>query len=321
MKRDLALPGGLVPVERLKRSAEKPARTEPASGQAQIDARALWKRLRETVEGEVRFDPGSRGLYAQDASNYYHLPLGVVLPRHADDVVAVIDACRAAGAPIVARTGGTALAGQTCNEALVLDFSKYMRHIREIDEARRIARVEPGVICDELARAAKPYRLTWGPKPATHSHCGFGGMLSNNCGGMNAQYSGIAVHNVEALDVVLYDGTRMHLGWMTEDDVARAIAAGGRAGSVHRAIADLRDRYRTRIEAGYPKLPRRVSGYNLDELLFKEDGRFNLARAIVGTEGTCVTITEATVRLVDLRPERVVVALGFADVFTAADHV
>ena len=260
-----------------------------------IDVKGLWKRLRETVEGEVRFDPGSRGLYAQDASNYYHVPLGVVLPRSAADVGAILAACRAFGAPVVSRTGGTALAGQTCNEAVVLDFSKYMRRIVAIDPANRVARVEPGVVCDELTAAAKPHRLTWGPKPATHSRCGFGGMLSNNCGGMNAQYSGIAVHNVEALDVILYDGTSMHLGSMTASDLDEAIARGDRAAAVLRGLRDFRDRYATRIRDRYPRLPRRVSGYNLDELLPREDGRLYLARTLVGTEGTCATIVEATI--------------------------
>ncbi|HEY3821871.1 MAG TPA: FAD-linked oxidase C-terminal domain-containing protein [Polyangiaceae bacterium] len=312
----------LIPAERLKRAPPRAYRhAESPAAHAEVDVRALWKRLRETVEGDVRFDPGTLGLYAQDASNYYHLPIGVVLPKSADDVAAVLAACRSLGVPVVSRTGGTALAGQGCNEALVLDFSKYMRHIIAIDPDSRIARVEPGVICDELTAATKPHGLTWGPKPATHSRCGFGGMLSNNCGGMNAQYSGIAVHNVEALDVILYDGTRMHLGWMNEDDLADAIAAGGRPGEVYRALRELRDRYRSRIVEGYPRLPRRVSGYNLDELVPKADGRFNVPRAIVGTEGTCVTIVEATLRLVDLRPQRVVAMLAYDDIFRAADHV
>ena len=210
----------LIPADRLHRRAEGPP-TAVRAAAGPVDVRRLWKRLRETVDGEVRFNAGSRGLYAQDASNYYHLPIGVVLPRHVADVAATVAACREVGAPIVARTGGTGLAGQTCNEAVVLDFSKYMRRIVELDPSRRIARVEPGVICDELTAAAEPHALTWGPKPATHSRCGFGGMLSNNCGGMNAQYAGIAVHNVEALDILLYDGTPMHLGWMTDEDDPR----------------------------------------------------------------------------------------------------
>jgi FAD/FMN-containing dehydrogenase/Fe-S oxidoreductase len=305
----------LVPVERLRRKPESRAKKNG------VDVARLYARLAEHVEGEVRFDAGTRGLYAQDASNYYHAPLGVVLPRHDADVLAALAAAREFGAAIVSRTGGTSLAGQSCGDALVLDFSKYMRRIVEIDASERRARVEPGVICEELSDAAKKFSLTWGPQPATHSRCGFGGMISNNCGGMHAQYAGIAVHNVEALDVALYDGTRMHLGWMNEDELAREIAKGDRASEVLSALRALRDRHATRIRDGYPRIPRRVSGYNLDELLPKEDGRFNLARSLVGTEGTCVTYLEAEIRLVDLRPERVIVIVGYATVFDAADAV
>jgi FAD/FMN-containing dehydrogenase/Fe-S oxidoreductase len=313
----------LIPAGRLQRGQNVSTPREGRAGVAKgdVDIKRLWKRLRERVEGEVRFDPASRGLYAQDASNYYHVPLGVVLPKNADDVLATLAACREFGAAIVSRTGGTGLAGQACNEAVVIDFSKYMRRILAIDAQTRTARVEPGVICDELSDAAKVHRLTWGPKPATHSRCGFGGMISNNCGGMNAQYAGIAVHNVEALDVALYDGTRLRLGWMTDGELELEIARGDAAGNLLRGLRDLRDRYASRIERDYPKLSRRVSGYNLDELLPKQDGRFNWARALVGTEGTCVTILEATVRLVDLRPERVVVMIGYKDVFEAGDRV
>jgi FAD/FMN-containing dehydrogenase/Fe-S oxidoreductase len=316
------LMSGLLSTTRLLRKNASPGRApEEAAASERADVRVLWKRLRERVEGEVRFDPGSRGLYAQDASNYYHVPIGVVLPKSPDDVLATLATCRELDVPIVNRTGGTALAGQTCNEAVVIDYSKYMRRILAVDPVARLAVVEPGVICDELTDATKRHGLTWGPKPATHSRCGFGGMLANNCGGMNAQYSGIAVHNVEELDVALYDGTRMHLGWMNEDDLALAIARGDAASRVLGGLRDLRDRYADRIARGFPKLPRRVSGYNLDELLPKSDGRFNMARTLVGTEGTCATFLRATLRLVDLRPERVVVMIGYDDVFHAADDV
>ncbi len=308
----------LVPVERLVRPPP-PRRAKPRD--VDIDLAALAQDLARSIVGEVRFDEGSLGLYAQDASNYWHTPLGVVLPKSKDDVVAAVAACRRHGAPIVGRTGGTSLAGQSCNRAVVFDFSKYMRTILALDPSRRLARVEPGVICDELSRAAAPYKLTWGPQPATHSRCGFGGMLSNNCGGMHAQYAGIAVHNVEALEVLLYDGTRMRLGWMTDAEFADAARRPGREGEVYAALRALRDRYGERIREGFPKLPRRVSGYNLDALLPNEDGRLNVARAIVGSEGTCVTILEATLRLVDLRRARVVVELAYPDLGTAGDRV
>ncbi|HEX4473859.1 MAG TPA: FAD-binding and (Fe-S)-binding domain-containing protein, partial [Polyangiaceae bacterium] len=286
-----------------------------------VEVGALWARLRRDVEGEVRFDDASRGLYSQDASNYFHVPIGVVIPRTKEDVVATLAACREFGAPVVPRAGGTGLAGQTANEAIVLDCSKYLNAILEVDGPKRLARVEPGVICDQLSDAAKPHGLAWGPSPATHDHCAFGGMLANNCGGMHAQYAGIAVHNVEAMDIALYDGTRMTVGWMNDAELDERARGGGREADVYKKLKALRERYGERIKAGFPKLPRRVSGYNLDELLPKEDGRFNVARALVGSEGTCVTMLEATVRLVPAYPERVVVAMGYNDVYSAGDHI
>jgi len=286
-----------------------------------VDAAALARALAARVEGEVRFDAASRALYAQDASNYRRTPLGVVVPASNDDVVATIAVCRALGAPVVSRGGGTALAGQTVNEAVVIDFSKRLDRILEIDPAAKLARVELGVVCDDLVRAARPFGLTWGPKPATHSRCCFGGMLANNCGGMHAQINGTAVNNVEALDVLLYDGTRMHLGWTTDRELDRDVAAGGPRGAVLERLRGLRDRYAERIRAGYPKLPRRVSGYNLDQLLPGDDGRYNLARVVVGSEGTLVTMLEATLRLIDEPPALGVVVLGYPDVYEAADAV
>jgi FAD/FMN-containing dehydrogenase/Fe-S oxidoreductase len=287
----------------------------------EFDRHALHDKLERDVDGEVLFDDGSRGLYSQDASNYFHVPLGVVVPRSTDAVLATVAACREFGAPIVARAGGTALAGQTANEAVVIDFTKYVNAIVEIDPTARRARVQPGLVCDVLATAAERHGLTWGPQPATHDRCAFGGMLANNCGGMHAQYAGIAVHNVEALDVVLYDGTRMQLGWMDEAELRRRALAGGRTGAVYQKLLSLRERYGEKIATGFPKLPRRVSGYNLDELLPKEDGRFNLARTLVGTEGTCALTLEATLRLVDVYPERIVVILGYENIYRAGDHV
>ncbi|HEX3595061.1 MAG TPA: FAD-binding and (Fe-S)-binding domain-containing protein [Polyangiaceae bacterium] len=317
-------PPRLIPADHLSRKPVVATRrsAEGAKGPSLgVEVKGLWARLRRDVEGEVRFDDGTRGLYAQDASNYLHVPIGVVIPKSKEDVIAALAACRSFGAPVVARAGGTGLAGQTANEAVVIDCSKYLNAILELDANGRRARVEPGVICDQLVDAAKPYGLTWGPKPATHDHCAFGGMLANNCGGMHAQYAGIAVHNVEAMDVALYDGTRMTLGWMDDVELERRARADGREGRIYAKLGSLRQRYGERIANGFPKLPRRVSGYNLDELLPKGDGRFNLARALVGSEGTCVTTLEATLRLVDEFPERVVVALGYEDVFRAGDHV
>ncbi|HEY1536004.1 MAG TPA: FAD-linked oxidase C-terminal domain-containing protein, partial [Polyangiaceae bacterium] len=285
------------------------------------DLRGLWARLRKEVEGEVRFDKGTLGLYAQDASNYLHVPLGVVLPKSRADVLATLRACHAHGVPVLARAGGTGLAGQTCNEAVVLDVSKYFNHVLAVDAAKREARVEPGVICDSLTQHTEQHGLTWGPQPATHTHCCFGGMLGNNCGGMRAQQAGIAVHHVEAMHVALYDGTQLSLGWLTEAEFAARAATATPEGRIYSALRALRARYESQIRERFPTLPRRVSGYNLDQLLPNEDGRINLARALVGSEGTCVTMLEATLHLVDFYPERAVVALGYDTIEHAADHV
>ncbi|HEY2734241.1 MAG TPA: FAD-dependent oxidoreductase, partial [Polyangiales bacterium] len=150
---------------------------EEQAGASPIALRELWARLRRDVSGEVRFDDGSRGLYAQDASNYLHVPIGAVLPRTRADVLATLRACHDFGAPVLARAGGTGLAGQTCNEAVVIDVSKYLNRVLEFEPAARRARVEPGLICDSLGKQTKPHGLTWGPEPATHDHCCFGGML------------------------------------------------------------------------------------------------------------------------------------------------
>jgi FAD/FMN-containing dehydrogenase/Fe-S oxidoreductase len=298
--------------ELLRRSS---ARAEP------IDLAGLERALRAEVDGEVRFDRGSRGVYSLDASNYFEVPLGVVIPRTAEATIATVGVCRRFGAPITSRAGGTSLAGQTCNNAVVIDCSKYLTRILELNPREHYARVQMGVICDDVVRAASVHDLTWGPQPSTHDHCCFGGMLANNAGGMHAQLSGIASQNTEEMDVVLYDGTRMHVGWMTDDELDAAIARGGRTGQIYRDLKALRERYGNEIRRIYPNIPRRVSGYNLNDLLPGEDGRFNIARALVGSEGTLVTMLEAKVRLVYDKPERVVVALGFDDIGDAGDEV
>jgi FAD/FMN-containing dehydrogenase/Fe-S oxidoreductase len=314
----------LIPLADLTRpplAKRRDAAKQDGAPQPNIDVKRLWARLRREVEGEVRFDPGSLGLYAQDASNYFHVPLGVVIPKSAHDVAAILSVCREFGAPVVSRAGGTGLAGQTANEAVLIDFSKYLNRVLEVDPRARRARVEPGAICDQLVAAASPHGLTWGPKPATHDHCCFGGMLGNNCGGMHAQYAGTAVHNVAAMRVITYDGTVLDLGRMRDWDLERAAAEPGPSGAIFALLRSFRDRYAQRIQSGFPDLPRRVSGYNLDQLLPGPDGSFNLARTLVGSEGTCVTILEATLELVDEYRERSMVVASYEDVFHAGDHV
>jgi FAD/FMN-containing dehydrogenase len=286
-----------------------------------MDLHGLEAALRKKVRAEVRFDPGSLGMYAVDGSNYRQVPISLVVPRSIEDVVDTVSVCRQFGAPVLSRGGGTSLAGQCCNIAVVMDWTKYLHNILELNIAEKFARVQPGTICDTLRHAAEPYKLTWGPDPATHTHCTFGGMLGNNSCGAHAQMAGKAVDNLESMDILLYYGTRMTVGWMNDEEMDAAIQREGRIGNVYAQLKRLRDRYAELIKRNYPKLPRRVSGYNLDQLLPGPDGRFNVARALVGSESTCVTILEAKVRLVFSHPGRVLVVLGYPEVYQAGDHV
>ena len=284
-----------------------------------IDAARLGAELRRTIRGEVRFDAGTRAMYATDASNYRQVPIGVVLPRDSADVEAALSACRRFNAPLFSRGGGTSLAGEACNVAVVLDFSKYMNRIISIDPQRQTARVEPGCVTDDLRKAAAPHRLIFAPDPATHDRNTFGGMIGNNSCGMHAQMAGKTEENVESLEVITYDGTRMHVGTTTDEQLEEAISLAGRRGEIYRQLRDLRDRYAGRIRDRFAKIPRRVSGFQLQELL-PENG-FHVARALVGTESTCVTLLEATVRLVHSPPHRAIAVLGFDDLASAGDLV
>ena len=286
-----------------------------------IDVPKLTAALRERVEGDVLDDPGSLGVHAQDASNYFHVPLAVVVPRDREDTLRAVEVCRRFSAPITCRGGGTALAGQTCNEAVIFDFSRYMTRILSVDIEGRRARVEPGLICDDLVKTVQSHGLTFGPKPATHDHCCFGGMLANNCGGMEAQLGGTAVENVEALEVLLYDGTVLQLGWMSDAEFVRAAERPGREGALYRALHALRARTQNLVRERFPDIPRRISGYNLDRLLPDDRGQMNVARALIGSEGTCAIILSAELRLLPVPPHQNVVSIGFTDVFAAADAV
>ncbi|HEX4021031.1 MAG TPA: FAD-binding and (Fe-S)-binding domain-containing protein [Acidobacteriaceae bacterium] len=290
-----------------------------AAGQSFSAAQSLETRLRASIRGSVRFDLGSRALYATDASNYRQVPIGVVLPQDADDVKTILAICREFGAPVLSRGGGTSLAGQCCNVAVVLDFSKYLQQILSLDPAEKLARVQPGIVLDRVREAAEVHHLTFAPDPATHNRCTIGGMIGNNSCGVHALMGGKTVDNIHSMRVLLYDGTELEVGATSEEELAAIIRNGGRRGEIYAALRRIRDQYASLIRQRFPKIPRRVSGYNLDELL-PENG-FHVARALVGSEGTCVTVTEATLQLRDSPPHRVLVGLGFADAFIAADHV
>jgi len=295
----------------------------PSSHAKPIDtfehAQELEKALSADVRGEVRFDRGSRAMYATDGSNYRQIPIGLVIPRDAEDVKAAVSVCRRFDAPVLPRGAGTSLAGQCCNVAVVLDFTKYMNRILELDSEKKYARVQPGVVLDTLRNLAERHQLTFAPDPSTHNRCTIGGMIGNNSCGTHSLLGGKTVDNVEELRILLFDGTEMTVGPTTEDEVDLIVREGGRRGEVYSKLRDLRDRYGDQIRARFPKIPRRVSGFNLDELM-PEQG-FNPARALVGTEGTCAIVLEAKVRLIHSPQHRALVGVGYKDAFIAADHV
>ena len=288
------------------------------------DSRGLAEELRGKIRGEVRFDDGSRALYATDGSNYREVPIGVVVPRDVEDITNTIATARKFGAPILSRGGGTSLAGQCCNVAVVMDMSKYFNALVQIDPQQRLATVRPGIVLDNVRDAAKKHGLTFGPDPATHNHCTIGGMLGNNSCGVHsvmAQFAGTGARtsdNLHSLEVLTYRGLRMRVGATSEDELESIIRNGGPAAEIYRKLKALRDKYAPLIRERYPKIPRRVSGYNLDDLL-PEKG-FHVARALAGSEGTCATILEATLHLIPNPRARTLLVLGYPDVFHAGDH-
>ncbi|MFI9462298.1 FAD-binding and (Fe-S)-binding domain-containing protein [Streptomyces xiamenensis] len=263
--------------------------------------------LRAVMRGEVEFDAASRALTTMDASNYRRVPVGVVAPYDADDVAAALAVCREHGVPVVPRGGGTSIAGQATGVGVVLDFTRHMNRILSLDAGARTAVVQPGVICDTLRDAATPHGLTFGPDPSTHSRCTIGGMIANNSCGAHSVAWGTTADNVHALDALTYRGERLPL------------TRGGRDLPHHlrTAAEDLVNRELALLRTGFPELPRRISGYALDELL-PERGR-DWARAFTGSEGTLGVLTEATVRLVETPAARVLAVLGYPDESGAAE--
>src|SRR4051812_40174484 len=272
-------PGG--PPRRGVRRGESTV-VETRGSETELNTRALEKALRDRVDAEVRFDAGSRGAYSTDASNYRQVPIGVVVPHTVDAAVAAVEVCRRHGAPLLSRGGGTSLAGECTNTAIVIDWSKYCNRLLSVDTERRTCVVEPGIVLDHLNDLLAPYDLEFGPEPATHSHCTLGGMIGNNSCGATAQRTGKVVDNVVRLEVLLYDGTRMWVGETPDAEYERIVAGGGRQADIYRQLRQLRDRYGDEIRQRYPDIPRRVSGYNLDSLL--PEKHFHVAQALIGSE-------------------------------------
>ncbi|MFF9183592.1 FAD-binding and (Fe-S)-binding domain-containing protein [Streptomyces misionensis] len=267
------------------------------------DHSGLEAELRGCVRGEVGFDATARALMTMDASNYRRVPAGVVAPRDADDVAAVLGVCRARGVPVVARGGGTSIAGQATGTGVVLDFTRHMNGLLELDPDTRTAVVQPGLVLDRLQRAAAPHGLRFGPDPSTHGRCTLGGMIGNNSCGSHSVAWGTTADNVRELSVLTARGRRLRLGrdWAGAPEGLRELAQGELA----------------RLRTGFPDLPRRISGYALDALL-PEQGA-DVARSFCGSEGTLGILTEAVVRLVEAPHAHALAVLGYGDEGAAAE--
>jgi FAD/FMN-containing dehydrogenase/Fe-S oxidoreductase len=294
------------------------SRTFPLDASA-VDVAGLEAALREAVDGEVRFDAGSRGAYVTDGSNYRQVPIGVVVPRNVEAGAQAVRVCARFDAPVLSRGGGTSLAGQTTNTAVVIDWTKYCHALISVDPDARTCVVEPGIVLDRLNQRLSGHGLQFGPKPSTHSHCALGGLIGNNSCGASAQAYGKTVDNVRRLEVLTYDGLRMWVGPTSGAERARIAAEGGRKAEVYAGLDRIATEYLADIRRGFPKIPRRVSGYNLDSLL-PENG-FDVARALVGSEGTLVTVLRAELELVPVPAYQSLLVLGYEDICRAGDDV
>ncbi|HLR86073.1 MAG TPA: FAD-binding oxidoreductase, partial [Nocardioidaceae bacterium] len=275
--------------------------------------------LRTQVDGEVNFDAGMRAAYATDASNFRQVPIGVVVPQTVEAAVAAVQVCHEHDVPVLSRGGGTSLAGQCTNTAVVIDWTKHCNKLVSLDVQRQTCVVEPGIVLDELNRQLAPHGLRFGPEPATHMNCAIGGMIGNNSCGATAQRTGKVVDNIVGLEVLTYDGTRFTCGRTSDEEYADIEARGDRRATIYRSLRRIRDAYADTIRETYPDIPRRVSGYNLDSLL-PEHG-FDVAGALVGSESTLVTVLRAELSLVPVQRARTLVVLGYPDIMRAADAV
>jgi FAD/FMN-containing dehydrogenase/Fe-S oxidoreductase len=287
------------------------ARRQPGEG-AEIAAA-----LRRVVGGEVRFDPYSRRLFSRDASMYAIEPIGVVFPRDADDVAAVVSTAGEFGVPVLPRGAGTSLAGQTVGQAIVMDLSRHMSRIIEIDAGQRRARVQPGVVQEQLNLAAARHGLAFGPDTSTSNRATLGGMIGNNSAGSMSVRYGMTIDHVLALDVVLSDASRSVFGPLTEAELLARAAAPTLDGAICRELPRLVERHREAIATGFPRFWRRAGGYRLDRLAGSPGA--DLAKFVVGSEGTLVTVVEATVQLVPTPRHRVIAVGHFTSVQAAIE--
>ncbi|MFC4242996.1 FAD-binding and (Fe-S)-binding domain-containing protein [Gryllotalpicola reticulitermitis] len=283
---------------------------------AGIDVMSLSDALEAAVDGEVRFDAGTRATYATDSSNYRQVPIAVVVPYSVEAGARALEVCRRLDVPVLSRGGGTSLAGECCNEAVVIDWSKYCNRLVSLDIAGRSCIVEPGINLDTLNALLAEHDLQFGPKPATHSHCTLGGMIGNDSCGSTAQAYGKTSDNVRRLEIMTYDGLRCWVGPTADDDYDEIVAEGGDRARLYQRMRALVDDYGDEIRERFPDIPRLVSGYHLEALL-PENG-FDVAKALTGSESTLVTVLRAELQLVPVPKAKTVVVLGFPTIEDAA---
>ncbi|HEY6506441.1 MAG TPA: FAD-binding oxidoreductase, partial [Vicinamibacterales bacterium] len=282
-------------------------------GQARlVDARALRAALERETTAEIRFDAVSRALYSTDASVYRIEPLGVVLPRTQEDLVAIVRLCARLACPLTMRGGGTSQSGQTIGDGLIVDTSKHLNRLLELNVGERWARVEPGIVLDELNATLRPHGLRFAPDVSTASRATLGGMMANNSSGARSVLYGKTIDHVLEQGVVLADGSLAHFGPIADAEAAARGEQGTREGDCYRVVRGLARDLRDEIDRRYPKVLRRVGGYNLDE--FVDAARpFNLAKLLVGSEGTLAVVLNAKVHLVPLPRAKAVLAIQFHD--------
>ena len=275
--------------------------------------------LKSRVSGEVKFDPFTRVLYSTDASIYQMEPVGVVIPRNVEDVLAVIQVANETGVPVLPRAGGTSLAGQTVNHAIVTDFSKYLNQIIEVNKEEQWARVQPGIVLDDLNRQLIPYGLMYAPDPTTSSRACVGGGVGNNTCGAHSVIYGKTLDHIKELDVILSDGTQTHFQTLDARELEAKLNGVGLESDIYRGVRRLAQENVAEINARYPNIMRRVSGYNLDQFLV--DDNFNMTKMIVGSEGTLCVVTEVKINLVPRPTMTALSVVHFEDIFGASEAV
>src|SRR5579864_2073177 len=282
--------------------------SEPA-----VDTAALQSELERQIQGEVRFDTITRALYSTDASVYLIRPLGVAIPKSREDVIRIVQICQRLRCPLTMRGGGTSQAGQAIGEGIQVDTSKYYNHVLEVNEAERWVRVEPGVILDELNAQLAPLGLRFAPDISTASRATIGGMMANNSCGARSVLYGKTIDHVLEQTVALSDGSVAHFREMARDQVPTGDTL---EASCYGTVLRLAGEHAAEIERRYPKVVRRVGGYNLDE--FRDSAKpVNLAKMLVGSEGTLGVVLEAKLRLVPLPKAKAAMVIGFADLLEA----